>query len=253
MAAACVICYALYFGWFMAPQSLSDAFPGPLWHITFLTTGQYMMVMRPVVEAIRSQRRRTTVGLHHSMASFQEVLSDRQLFDEFKAFAMADFCLESALFIEALEQLAHAASLASKNKSVFNVRRASKIARIGRLSVASISGGDIMNRSGGDFLGKSGDNVIGGNSGADLLQPPKPLEGAEQPVPEAVISQYRAFYETYVKTMAMHEVNLTAPVRDAVKRRIESVGLMGDGFGGGMGDPMKRQRVKTSLTPSITS
>ncbi|RKO83349.1 hypothetical protein BDK51DRAFT_36754 [Blyttiomyces helicus] len=233
-------CYALFFIWQAMPQTVQNGWPPILWHVspsrpmnkklttslrfpsplswkTFLTLGQSVMVVMPVLETLKGRHKGKNASLAHNMDSFLQVLADKTLFKEFKEFAMSDFCVENALFLEACEEL---------ETLTFQARTKS-----GRVLWAPGRKSQVAVASGSSLPSKSHVSILSAGKSSDLFNGGAKMDPSAQPgtvamdgvVPESAVAHYRNFYETYVRAGARYEVNIPSSVRSAIKEQIASV------------------------------
>ncbi|KAJ3288806.1 hypothetical protein HK104_007951 [Borealophlyctis nickersoniae] len=171
------------------------------------------------------------------MDGFMKVLTDRHLFEEFKAFAATDLCVESPLFFEAYQELQVVAANACARSRLLphgTIIQSSPLATSATLTqpvfqtirsklrhaststapsphtptgstAAPAAAGNTSNQSLTDHSSTGGSKVL-----ASLV------------VPEEARPKFRAFYDTYISEGAPFEVNLPAETRRSILDAFES-------------------------------
>ncbi|TPX70219.1 hypothetical protein SpCBS45565_g01970 [Spizellomyces sp. 'palustris'] len=204
----------------------------------------------------RDERIRAKMVLLHNMTSFAQVLSDKTIWDQFKTYMAADFCVENALFFEAYQELLVIAAAAFARA---NIVIAGMPHHGSALATSTIRSGKIFN----DLLRRRASMSGGGyplqitqvcsltrnrapspapssrlsstNSGSsphiETSAPPSksceneqvggPLPAfVDMPVPESARALYKAFYENYLEPGAPYEVNLPSSIREQVQHAL---------------------------------
>ncbi|KAI9096443.1 hypothetical protein DFS34DRAFT_140083 [Phlyctochytrium arcticum] len=109
----------VYFGWRYMPHKYYVAFHPQYWRILGLVIAHTISTVAPTIRSYRDVNMRQKTKLLHNMASFEQVLSDKSMWDAFKSHMAADFCVENALFYEAYQELMVVSAAAFARSNVF--------------------------------------------------------------------------------------------------------------------------------------
>ncbi|KAI8591767.1 hypothetical protein BDZ88DRAFT_13609 [Geranomyces variabilis] len=98
-------CCILYFLWARLPGYYIHIWPTATWYSVSQVLVHTVSMAAPVVLSYRTERIRKRMVFLYNMESFTRVLSEKVVWDEFKVYMAADFCVENALFYEAYQEL----------------------------------------------------------------------------------------------------------------------------------------------------
>ncbi|KAJ3156900.1 hypothetical protein HDU86_003435 [Geranomyces michiganensis] len=95
----------LFFMWSKLPKSYLNIWPAATWYSLSQVLVHTVSMAAPVVLSYRTERIRKRMVFLYNMESFTRVLTEKVVWDEFKVYMAADFCVENALFYEAYQEL----------------------------------------------------------------------------------------------------------------------------------------------------
>ncbi|KXS20768.1 hypothetical protein M427DRAFT_41021 [Gonapodya prolifera JEL478] len=148
-----------------------------------------------------------------------------EMWQELKVFAVKDFAVESTIFIEELDRLQEETA-----KKILSSRRVSEdknLSALRRESVrrpSTLSGKGLMPGS----ISSSGSGIVG-----NKCPPPWQkyrLEVESSVVPEDLVERWKQVYESYVKSGASNELNLSFSVAEGVRSKVSQNSFTMDMF-----------------------
>ncbi|KAJ3012567.1 hypothetical protein HKX48_006203, partial [Thoreauomyces humboldtii] len=95
----------LFATWGSAPESWNTIFTPSSWYVLAICISHTFSIAVPIALSYRYDRLRRKMVFLYNMESFAKVLTDKAVWDEFKVYMAADFCVENALFYEAYQEL----------------------------------------------------------------------------------------------------------------------------------------------------
>ncbi|TPX57411.1 hypothetical protein PhCBS80983_g03874 [Powellomyces hirtus] len=245
-------CWAVYLCWGYVPNSWLSIWLPSTWYIVSLIVSHTSAITIPLILSYRNELLRKKMVFLYNMESFAKVLSDKVVWEEFKLYMAADFCVENALFYEAYQELIVQAASALTREGVkctgmplhgsalakSTIRGANLFADImGKRRTSNVpplpgNSTSVTRSPSGLRLSSSIRNTTPTSSGtAPTTQYSQSMPGpsisedqvsvaglafADAQVPESAKQHYRAFFETYLTQGAPYEVNLPSIVRDTV-------------------------------------
>ncbi|KAI8996145.1 hypothetical protein BC832DRAFT_302497 [Gaertneriomyces semiglobifer] len=97
--------WILFLMWDFLDETLYTKFPSANWWIILMFVTHTFSIVVPVYHAVKADHLRKALTLKQNTTSFLQVLAERTVWEDFKKFMAADFCIENALFFEAHEEL----------------------------------------------------------------------------------------------------------------------------------------------------
>ncbi|KAJ3047685.1 hypothetical protein HK097_011299 [Rhizophlyctis rosea] len=190
-------------------------YPG-YWVILHLTVIHISSVIMPIVQSFRDDRDRDqNVNLDRS--SFDRVLRTPSLLEEFKQLAIADFCVESVLFLESYNALLHLLP---------------PLMRPTTLTYVTLHPNSTTNTITPLPLSRSTSGTSTPFHPTTTSQIPISLSPPTQSVPPSMIPFYLQFYSTFIQQGSPLEVNIPDKCRRKVGYMIEKgcfeVGMFGE-------------------------
>ncbi|KAJ3103645.1 hypothetical protein HDU97_009984 [Phlyctochytrium planicorne] len=188
-------------------------------------------VVVPVIEVTLKENRSSARRLKLSYESFKEMLEDENLFLSFKEYTAADLTLENAVFLEAYKELINQYEKAVQ-KRMQEKRRSSRkphqawISK-GLSSIRSSTGPMEKGFLGVTSIGEMSEDSIPAQEEKIDTQKSSMCSDIEETqndqslayrVPSSVKRDYIAFYHMYIEEGGMNEVNLSANVRNKIRK-----------------------------------
>ncbi|KNC97710.1 uncharacterized protein SPPG_07172 [Spizellomyces punctatus DAOM BR117] len=247
--------FTMFLAWRYIPRTAYLSWHPHNWYILGLMVAHTISVLYPVIQSYRDERIRAKMVLLHNMTSFAQVLSDKAIWDQFKTYMAADFCVENALFFEAYQELLviaaaafaranivipgmphHGSALATstiRSGKIFNdlLRRRASMSGGGYPQICSLTRNRAPSTTPSSRL--SSTNSSSSPQIETTAPASKPCTSHENeqvggplpvfvdmPVPESARALYKAFYENYLEPGAPYEVNLPSNIRDQVQHAL---------------------------------
>ncbi|KAJ3177509.1 hypothetical protein HDU85_005879 [Gaertneriomyces sp. JEL0708] len=251
--------WILFLMWDFLDEALYTKFPSANWWIILMFVTHTFSIVIPVYHAVKADHLRKALTLKQNTTSFLQVLAERTVWEDFKKFMAADFCIENALFFEAHEELMAMVTTAyvkagilgqgsacmsiglpgHRRSSAQPLGNSSRLPSLDGTSSATVSTVGVASfQAAPGARGLSRSSATSGQAG----------HFASLPVPPAMQRHYRMFWELYLKPGSPHEVNVPSKHRDEVQV------LIAEGrFTAGMFEACKQEVLQNMFLNSYAS